>query len=627
MRGELIERGSSLDGYGVERMLGRGGMGVVYEAVQTSLERRVALKVLRPELAQDPAFVERFRREGRLQASLEHPHVLDVYEVGESPHGLFLAMRLIQGSTLAELLREGDLDAARALHLLDQVGDALDAAHAAGLLHRDVKPQNVLVGEDDNAFLADFGLSRPGADTVTASRPTLGTVAYAAPEVVRGEAPGPASDRYAFAATLFHCLAGDVVFPRGSDAAVLYAQASAPPPRISERRPELPPALDRVFEEALAKDPARRPATARAIVATVRETLGERSVAGLGAPELRGRREPTPMPPGPPPPDQPTPRGRPLGLLAALALVAAVLGAGAVAFVEPGEQRAEEVPVPGLAAGAQPLGSDLGLPDRSLGCGGRAPSRASAPCSIVQAELPGAQLLAPADGTIVGWTVRGARGELALDVIRPGGDDTIRVARSQWESAGNAASHRFPANLPVERGDLIGVELGRGAAIGVREAEGAATQRWLSPTGGFYGSPDREAGTGFDYEVMVRADFVAGAEARTLEQLTGAEAAGAKGGEVRDRAKVEISKPRATVTVKLVEVGDRVALDLLREGRRAARMFVPGLIPHGEPVNITPFTYEGEAFSEVGVWWVNPGSGRMIFHHFNVSKRRIQFLG
>src|SRR5687767_2022274 len=133
----MVERGASFDGYRVERTLGRGGMGVVYEAVQSSLDRRVALKVLRPELAQDLAFVERFRREGRLQASLEHPHVLDVYEVGESSHGLYLAMRLIQGPTLAEVLRSGELDAERALNLLDQVAGALDAAHAAGLVHRD----------------------------------------------------------------------------------------------------------------------------------------------------------------------------------------------------------------------------------------------------------------------------------------------------------------------------------------------------------------------------------------------------------------------------------------------------------------------------------------------------------
>ena len=147
-----------------------------------------------------------------------------------------------------------------------------------------MKPQNVLVADDGDAFLTDFGLSRAATDTATASRPTLGTVAYIAPEVIRGEPPTPASDRYSFAATLFHCLTGDVVFPRGSDIAVIYAHTSEAPPRISERRPGLPESLDGHFEAALAKDPAERPASATALVGAVREALGETAGADLGAP-------------------------------------------------------------------------------------------------------------------------------------------------------------------------------------------------------------------------------------------------------------------------------------------------------------------------------------------------------
>lgn len=624
----MIDRDASFYGYRVERLLGRGGMGVVYEAVQTSLERRVALKVLRPELAEDPAFVDRFRREGRLQASLEHPNVLDVYEVGEGPQGLFLAMRLIDGPTLAELLRKGDLSAELALRLLGQVGSALDAAHTAGLVHRDVKPQNVLVGADDHAFLADFGLSRAGEDTATASRPSLGTVAYVAPEVIRGETPGPASDRYAFAATLFHCLTGDVVFPRGSHAAALYAHASEAAPSISERRPDLPRALDRHFEAALAKDPAGRPASAQAIVEAVRETLETRGLAALGPPDLAGRSEPAPVTLRQGPArgaEEATSRHR-LAVLAAV-VGAAALGAGfgvLVASDSEGEPRVEPVPI--VAEGAEPLGSDLGLPDRSLDCRGREPSPASPSCSIVQVDSPGAQLVAPADGAIVGWAVRGASGEVALDVIRPGGDETVRVARSQWESAGNAAAHSFPVSLAVERGDLIGVELGPGAAIGIRETGGSTTQRWRTPEGGFYGSPDLEPGTGFDYEVLLRADFVAGAEAETPKQLDGAEAARAADGRVRERAEVEISKPAATVNVELVEVGNRVALDLVRGDRRVERSFVPDLVPGGQPIDMKTYT-EGGEFSQVGIWWVNPNTGRTIFHFFNVSRHQIEFLG
>ncbi len=321
----MIEIGAVLGGYRVERLLGRGGMGVVYEAVQVSLDRRVALKVLRSELADDDAFVDRIRREGSVQASLEHPHVLDVYEVGESPYGLFLAMRLVEGPTLAQLLRDGGLDAERALRVLGQVGDALDAAHEAGLLHRDVKPQNVLVAEDGNAFLADFGLSRAATDTATASRSTVGTVAYVAPEIIRGEAPTAASDRYAFAATVFHCLTGDVVFPRGSDVAVLYAHTSEPPPSISTRRPVLPQQLDRHFESALAKDPSQRPESARALVAAVREAIGGKELPAPGVAPPAGDRSPSPAP------EQARSdggRGRRLAVLAATAVVAAALGGG-----------------------------------------------------------------------------------------------------------------------------------------------------------------------------------------------------------------------------------------------------------------------------------------------------------
>lgn len=632
----MIEQDEAVGGYRVERMLGRGGMGIVYVAVQSSLDRPVALKVLRPELAQDPAFVERFRREGRMQAAIEHPHVLDVYEVGEVPsHGLFLAMRLVVGPTLAELMDSGGLDVDRALSLLDQVGSALDAAHAAGLLHRDVKPQNILVDGVDHAFLADFGLSRVGTDPATSSRPMLGTVAYVAPEVIRGDAPGPASDRYAFAATLYHCLTGDAVFPRGSDASVLYAHAEEPPPPISRRRADLPASLDSIFEQALAKDPARRPASARAMVASVRDALGEAAVASLGAPNRAGLNVPTPetLPSvsGGTSERNPPPAGRPrLGLIpivTVVALLAAGLGAGAVALLQGGDEPVADEVVPALVDGAEALGSDLGPPDDSVSCRGSEPAERSTSCAIVQTELPNAQLLVPADGTIVGWSVRGASGEVALDVIRPGGDDTTRIARSQWESAGNAAPFRFPANMSVERGDLIGIELGPGSSVGVRGTDGATTQRWFEPKGGAFGAPDRDAGTGFDYEMLLRADFVPGAEQAVPKSITGAEAARASGGRVRKQAEVEISKPTATVTVKLVEVAGRVALDLISDGRRMERVFVPGLLPGGQPIDLATYTYEGEGFSEVDVFWVNPNSGRLIYHFFNVSQRELQFVG
>ena len=624
----MIEPGASVGDYRIERLLGRGGMGVVYEAVQPALERRVALKVLRPELVQDAEFIERFRREGRLQASIEHPHVLDVYEVGEWEGGLFLAMRLVQGRTLLQLLRQGELDAERALRLLAQVAEALDAAHEAGLVHRDVKPQNVLVAEDDHAFLSDFGLTRLGTETTVSARPMLGTTAYIAPEVVRGAPPTPASDRYAFAAALFHCLTGDVPFPRGSDAAVLYAHATEPPPSAHERRPELPAQLDPIFAAALAKEPGDRPAGARELVAGVASALGPNSIAALGPPEPAGRHEPTPATlPSPPAGALRGPaRGRRLAVVAGTALAAAVLGAGAVALLDDSDPE-PEVPVPPVAPRAQVLGSDLSIPDRAVDCESRLPTSRSRPCSIVQSSLPGAQLLAPADGVIVGWTVRGAKGELAIDVIRPRGEDTTRVAKSQWELAGNPGPHRFATRLPIEAGDRIGLELGPGSAIGVSETDGATTQRWFAPEGGGYGNADRAEGTGFDYEVALRAELAPGARVGLPAHVTGAEAAAAREGKVRERAELEVSKPAATLKVELVEVGERVALDVLRDGRRGLRVFMPGLRAGGPALGLKTYEYSGESFGEADVWWVNPGSGRLVFRFFIVSHRHIEFWG
>ena len=533
----MIEAGTSVGGYRIVRVIGRGGMGVVYEAVQTSLKRQVALKVLRPELADDPDFVERFRREARLQASLEHPHVLEVYEAGESDQGLFLAMRLVPGQTLLDLLRDGELDAERALRLLDQVTDALDAAHEAALVHRDVKPQNVLIDEADRAFLADFGLTRTGTDTTVAtSRPMLGSVAYVAPEIVRGEEPTPASDRYSFAATVFHCLTGDVVFPRGSDAAVLYAHATEPPPTVGERRSELPEELDGALGPALAKRPETRPRSSRSIIQAVRDALGD-SVSTLGSPQVVSAYDRTSGDVVLLPPVRARPAWVKATALIAILAAAAALGTGAAVFVDDDEAgSAEEVPLGAVPPGAQALGSDLAPPERAVDCRGEAPTPASPSCSIVQSELPGSDVLIPADGVITGWTVRGASGDVALDVIRPRGGETVRVAQSQWEYAGNPAPTDFETRLAVEAGDQIGVELGPGASIGVTEAEGATTQRWLRPLGGAYGSPDQGEGTGFDYEVAVRAEFVPGERVEPPEHLTGAAAANAPDGRVRERA-------------------------------------------------------------------------------------------
>jgi Protein kinase domain len=270
----VLRTGQTIAGYRVEELLAGGGMGIVYRATQLSLGRVVALKVLAPHLSADPEFRERFRREAALQARLEHPHIVTVYEAGESEEGLFLALKYVEGTDLRRLIESGELSPTRAVDLLEQVASALDAAHELGLVHRDVKPQNVLVGAGDRAYLADFGLTKSDdVRELTKAGTYVGSLDYVSPEQVRGESVTEASDRYAFAALLYECLAGEVPYPRDTEAAVLYAHVSEPQPRVSERRPDLPAELDAVVARGLAKQPSERYPTATELVNAAQAAL------------------------------------------------------------------------------------------------------------------------------------------------------------------------------------------------------------------------------------------------------------------------------------------------------------------------------------------------------------------
>lgn len=281
---DSLEISSVVAGYRIDGVLGEGGMGAVYRATQLSLERVVALKVLTAELSADPSFRERFRREGLLQAALEHPNIVTVYEAGTTDDRLFLAMQMIDGPTLKTLILERQLGDRRAVRLLTQVAGALDAAHAQGLIHRDVKPQNVLVGRGEHAYLADFGLTR-GSDDVrmTATGLFVGTIDYISPEQARGEGATRRTDVYALAAVLYECLTGTAPFVRASEERVLLAHLSEQPPAISRARQDLPPALDDVIARGMAKDPDERPGSARELMSDVRRALGSLpSPAGEG---------------------------------------------------------------------------------------------------------------------------------------------------------------------------------------------------------------------------------------------------------------------------------------------------------------------------------------------------------
>jgi serine/threonine-protein kinase len=294
MSEHVLPPGAVLDGYRIDRLIGRGGMGSVYEATQLSLERPVALKVIAAEYSADPSFRERFRREGRIQARIDHPHIIPIHDAGESEDGLYIAMRLVRGASLVEVLARGTLDVIGSLHLLGQTAGALDAAHEAGLVHRDVKPQNILVElrRAEHAYLADFGITKAEGDanlTVTGS--IVGTIDYMAPEQFLGRPATSASDVYSFGCVLYECLTGHVPFAKETSVAVMFAHVSEEPPSACEQRPELPGEIDAVIARALAKEPDERFATATDLVAAAASAFGETESLVVACPtESRRRR-------------------------------------------------------------------------------------------------------------------------------------------------------------------------------------------------------------------------------------------------------------------------------------------------------------------------------------------------
>jgi YVTN family beta-propeller protein len=271
-----IATGVEIGGYRVEELIGRGGMGEVYRAHDGRLDRNVALKILAPRYADDDGFRERLLRESRLAASLDHSNVVPVYDAGEADAGFYLAMRYVEGADLrAVLRREGPLAPARALAIVSQVADALDAAHAKGLVHRDVKPSNVLMDERGHCYLADFGLTQSASDRGPATDGTLlGTLDYVAPEQIRGDEVAGRADVYALGCVLFECLTGESPFRRPSEVATLYAHLEEDPPAASARHSALPAAIDAVCARALAKEPDARHSSCAELVADASAALG-----------------------------------------------------------------------------------------------------------------------------------------------------------------------------------------------------------------------------------------------------------------------------------------------------------------------------------------------------------------
>ena len=260
----VLSTGSTLGDFTVEDEVGRGGMGVVYRAVQISLGRPVALKVIAGSLSDNVAFRDRFVRESRLTASLDHPNVIPVFAAGETDGVLYIAMRYVDGTDLRSLVAaEGKLDPLRAAGVIAQVASALDAAHERGLVHRDVKPANILVaarGGGEHVYLTDFGLTKRSASEsgLTSAGEWVGTLDYVAPEQLRGDHVDGRADVYALGAVLYESLTGQVPFPRDDDVAKLWAHISDSPPVATDLAPEVPRRLAGVARRAMEKDPEDR---------------------------------------------------------------------------------------------------------------------------------------------------------------------------------------------------------------------------------------------------------------------------------------------------------------------------------------------------------------------------------
>lgn len=379
-----LPSGTRIGDFVVDALIGVGGMGRVYRAHQEGVDRPVALKILTPMLASDPGFVGRFRREAGMMRDLEHPAVLAVYAAGEDAGHVYLATRLVLGSTLAQLLADTRLRPGHALDILRPIGDGLDHAHSRGVIHRDVKPANILVDTDGRPFLADFGISKELGVAATRSGQVLGTPRYMAPEQAGGDgAVGHRADLYSLACVAFEMLTGSVPYTESDTVPLLLAHASRPVPRASAVDPSLPTRVDGVFARGLAKRPGDRFPSARAFVDELTTALdGTRRHVGATRSTWR------PVLVG-------------TGMVALVAVVALLVGVGATRT--------------GAAPPADPAPSPSAAPTAA------ADTAAFRPASAALADVPRGELTfeAAMDGTPAGFVVSPAtEADSAREAIR-----------------------------------------------------------------------------------------------------------------------------------------------------------------------------------------------------------------
>jgi hypothetical protein len=364
--------GSAFAGYRIVSVIDRGGMGVVYKAIDVDLERTIALKIIAPEHTQDPTAVARFKAEARLAASLEHPNIVPVHRGGEENGVLYLAMRFVPGTNLRHVIDRGPMSLPRIARIMTDIADALDTAHALGLVHRDVKPANILVSgrpDHEHVYLTDFGLTKRlgSAGALTRTGSWVGTPDYVAPEQIQGRAVDGRADIYSLGCVLYEMLTGHVAYPKDTDVAKLWAHVSDPPPMPSYERPELVPAFDETLARATAKDPADRYETAGDLATAVRNAVAEQETkrrreaaqpteleAGPAVPVRAAAASPPPA--GPAAPPAPPREGwvrrhRGAAIAAAVAVCAAVAAAVIVLTSSSGKPAAQSASSASATAG------------------------------------------------------------------------------------------------------------------------------------------------------------------------------------------------------------------------------------------------------------------------------------
>jgi ABC-type branched-subunit amino acid transport system substrate-binding protein/DNA-binding beta-propeller fold protein YncE len=514
-----IVPGTTFAGYRVESLVGRGGMGVVYRATDVSLDRPVALKLVAPELAEDERFRERFEREPRLAASLDHPNVIPIYEAGEHAGQLYLAMRFVKGSDLKTLLeRDGRLAPERAVRILAQVGGALDAAHRRALVHRDVKPANVLLDEEGHAYLTDFGITKQigGASTDTAG--VVGTLDYLAPEQIRGDPVEGRTDGYALGCVLYECLAGEPPFRRATEAETLWAHMQEQPAPLRAH-----PRLDPVVRKALAKDREKRYATCTELI--------DAAAGALGVGHARAARRPLV-------PAALLGRGR-LLVASGLLLLAAAIAATVVALTTGEEARIE------------PLGTGVAAIDPATGD----------VASLTESKTP--------PGNV-------AVGEGAVWVLTDGEDTVSRIDPQTNEITGTVETPGTPSQLAAGEGALwVGRSGGRfvNTTVGISRVDPRTNRVTSTVTlpdttgGGTFASPN----TGFPQiavgagavwarnpdDTISRIDPDTGALVKRIDVAASTVAAGKEGVWFVpfDRPSVKRIDPRTNRVVQTIRIG------------------------------------------------------------------------